>query len=333
MLAKQAKATIRDVARAAGVSIATVSKALNDTGRMTPETRATIRAAAQALQFRPNAMARALIKQRSFSVGLLSNDTYGRFSFPVMAGVSEALLDHGVSVFLCPVESDPDLARLHLDALLERRVDGIIVSGRRADLRLPLDLGGVDVPVVYALTEGPAGAARILVDDQQGARLAAEWLVGLGRTRIVHVTGPAGHLASRSRASGYAEVVGDGLPVMHGPWSEQWGHEAVEALWSRAGPKPDGVFCGSDQIARGVLDALRERGVDVPGSVSVVGFDNWALVAEATRPPLTTIDMNLKELGRQAGLRVLAMSQGKAGPSEPERLPCSLVVRQSCGGG
>ena len=91
--------------------------------------------------------------------------------------------------------------------------------------------------------------------------------------------------------------------------------------------QPDGIFCGNDQIARGVVDALRERGVDVPEDVSVIGFDNWEIVAEQTRPPLTTVDMNLKELGRQAGLALVRLVNGE--PVEPGlwKLPCTLVVR------
>lgn len=220
---------------------------------------------------------------------------------------------------------------MHVNALLDRQVDGLIVSGRRADVHIPLDLAEVDVPVVYALTASPSGHAHLTVDDLSGARVATEWLLKLGRKRIVHVTGPDSHLAARSRADGYRQATGVDGTVMFGRWSEQWGHEAVGALWSGS-VKPDGITCGSDQIARGVVDALRERGVAVPEEVSVVGFDNWQIVAEATRPSLTTVDMNLKELGRQAGLMVLAMSLGEMETDAERQVPCSLVVRQSCGG-
>ena len=103
------------------------------------------------------------------------------------------------------------------------------------------------------------------------------------------------------------------------------------ACCSAGRPTIDAIFCGSDQIARGVVDALRDRGVRVPDDIAVVGFDNWEIIAAATRPPLTTIDMNLHELGRQAGLRLLDMIDGSAPHRGVERLPCSLVVRESCG--
>ena len=323
---------IYDVAQAAGVSVATASKALNDTGRMTDETRSRVKEAASSLGFRPNAMARGLIQRRSFTVGLLTNDTYGRFTLPLMAGVSEALVDQGVSVFLCAIEDDPALAKIHVDAMLDKQVDGIIASGKRIDRQLPVDLTNLSVPVVYAFTKGPDDAVSLVSDDAEGSREAVEWLQSLGRQHIVHVTGPKTFASVEERAGAYRASVGGGARVLYGTWSEQWGHEAVAQLWGEAVEKPDAIFCGNDQIARGVVDALRERGVAVPGDVSVVGFDNWEIVAAATRPPLTTIDMNLKELGREAGRLVLALAAGETVEPGIRKLPCQLVIRQSCGG-
>lgn len=328
---KAERIRIYDVARVAGVSVATASKALNDTGRMTEVTRTRVKQTAAALGFRPNAMARALTQQRSFTVGLLTNDTYGRFTLPVMAGINEALVDQGVSVFLCGIEDDAALGKIHVDAMLDKQVDGIIATGKRIDRRLPVDLSGLPVPVVYAFTQGPADAVTLVSDDDQGAREATDWLLSLGRRRLVHVTGPASFASVAVRAGAFSTAAGPDAAVLHGAWSEAWGHEAVGRLWSDGTP-PDGIFCGNDQIARGVVDALRERGVNVPAEVSVIGFDNWEIVSAATRPPLTTVDMNLKELGREAGRLILELAEGK--PVEPgiRTLPCKLVVRQSCGG-
>jgi LacI family transcriptional regulator len=328
---KAERIRIYDVARVAGVSVATASKALNDTGRMTDATRSRVKQTALALGFRPNAMARALTQQRSFTIGLLTNDSYGRFTLPVMAGINEALVDQGVSVFLCGIEDDAALGKIHVDAMLDKQVDGIIATGKRIDRRLPVDLSDLPVPVVYAFTQGPDDAVTLVSDDAQGAREATEWLLGLGRHRLVHVTGPDNFASVAARAGAFREAAGAAAPVLHGTWSEAWGHEAVMQLWQQDTP-PDAIFCGNDQIARGVVDALRERGVAVPADVSVIGFDNWEIVAAATRPPLTTVDMNLKELGRVAGRLILDLADGK--PVEPgiRTLPCKLVVRQSCGG-
>jgi LacI family transcriptional regulator len=327
---KAERIRIYDVARMAGVSVATASKALNDTGRMTEETRARVKETAASLGFRPNAMARALTSQRSFTIGLLTNDTYGRFTLPVMAGINEALIDQGVSVFLCGIEDDAALGKIHVDAMLDKQVDGIIATGKRIDRRLPVDLSNLPVPVVYAFTQGPDDAVTLVSDDALGAHLATEHLLDRGRRKLVHITGPESFASVSARSTAFRTLAGAGASVLHGPWSEAWGHEAIDRLWSGS-DVPDGIFCGNDQIARGVVDALRERGVPVPEDVSVIGFDNWEIVSAATRPPLTTIDMNLKELGREAGRLILELAEGK--PVEPgiRTLPCKLVVRQSCG--
>ena len=329
---KSSRVTIHDLAKAAGVSVSTVSKALNDNGRMAEATRERIKRIAREIGFRPNALARGLLSNRSFTVGLLTNDTYGRFTLPVMAGISEALVDHGVSVFLCAIEDDPALGKIHVDAMLDKQVDGIIATGKRIDKSLPVDLAGLPVPVVYAYTQGAEDCVTFVSDDGHGAALATEWLRKLERKRLVHITGPESFASVGDRAEAFRRVAGADAPVLHGPWSEDWGHEAIDRIWNAAGDKPDGIFCGNDQIARGVIDALRERRIAVPEDVSVVGFDNWEIMAAQTRPPLTTVDMNLKDLGREAGLMVLALAEGQTVEPGVRRLSCKLVVRKSCGG-
>ena len=327
--------TLRDVAAAAAVSTATASKALNGLGRMTADTRKRISQVAQDLGFRPNALAQSLIRKRSFTVGLLTNDSYGRFSLPVMAGISDALVDAGVSVFLCNVEDDPRLGQMHVQAMLDKQVDGIIATGKRVDRRLPVSLERLGVPVVYAFTRPAPDAAAFVSDDADGAAQAIGHLVALGRRRIAHVTGLASFEVVQVRADAARRALERaGLEVcapLVGTWSEAWGHEAAAQLFGQRTRRPDAIFCGNDQIARGVVDALRERGIGVPDDVAVVGFDNWEIVAASTRPPLTTVDMNLPALGREAGLTLLALVEGK--PVEPglRRRPCRLVVRESCG--
>lgn len=333
----QARVTIKDVARAAGVSIATASKALNDRGRMTAETRQRIRDVAAALGFMPNAMARALVSQRSFTIGLLTNDTYGRFTLPVAAGLSEALVDRGVSVFLCAFEDEAERAAINLRSMLEKRVDGLVIAGKRVDRGLPIELPRLPMPVVRVNSLCRDDQIGFVPDDEGGARMAVDHLIGFGRGRIAHITGPTSFLAVRLRAEGWKRAVeAAGLPPFgepqSGDWSEAFGFETGRRLLALpAAERPDGVFCGNDQIARGLIDALTLDGLRVPQDVSVVGFDNWEVLAKATRPPLTTVDWGLNELGRQAGLTLLDLVAGK--PVEPgvRRLGCRLVVRASCG--
>jgi LacI family transcriptional regulator len=254
-----------------------------------------------------------------------------------MEGLEEHLSDSRISVFMCNGADDPEREARHVDSLLAKRVDGIVVTGRRADPRRRLDVHGATVPVLYVYSQSDEpGAFGLVPDDDQGAAIAVEHLARLGRRQIVHITGPERFEAVRLRSAGYRKALsrcGLAEPKMGylpGAWSEEWGREAVGILFERSRGAPDALFCGNDQIARGAADALRERGIGVPRDVSIVGFDNWAIVAEATRPPLTTIDMNLKELGREAARRLLDMIGGKR-LRGVRRLPCSLVVRESCG--
>ena len=335
MAVQRRTATIADVASLAEVSVGTASKALNGRGQLRAETRERVLAAADQLGFHPNALARGLLSGRSFTVGLITTDSYGRFTIPVMLGVEDALGAGQISVFLCDGRDDPIREQHYIRTLLARRVDGIIVTGRRADPRPPISTG-LPVPIVYAMTQSADPAdCSLAPDDQEGGRLAIAHLLATGRTRIGHITGPQRFLAARLRAEGARatlaqsglELAGPG--VLHGEWSEEWGRQASHILL-RSQPDVDAIFCGSDQIARGVADSLREGGYRVPADIALVGFDNWEVMAAACRPPLTTVDMNLTQLGRSAAQRLLAAIEGH--PSHGlHTLPCRLIVRESTG--
>jgi LacI family transcriptional regulator len=324
-------ATIHDVAKAAGVSIGTVSKALNGTGSLSEETRKRVMDTVRALHFRPNTLARSLHTGLSGSVGLISNDSFGRFTMPIMEGLEGVLSRSGIGVFMVNATDDAERERAHLDQLLAKQIDGLIVTARRADRRPSVDLRGLGLPVIYVFSQGDApGALTLLPDDQGGARLATDHLIQRGRRRIAHVTGPQDFEAVRLRAEGWREAQTEaGLepgPLMHGSWTEAWGRAAVAQLLN--GPQPDAIVCGNDQIARGCADALREAGVNCPQDIALTGFDNWTVMAEACRPALTSVDMNLIQLGAEAGQRMTEMIKG-AEAQGTLRLPCTLVVRES----
>ena len=329
--------TIHDVARRAKVSVGTVSKALNDKGRLRQETRERIVALARDLDYRPNDLAQSLHRARSMTVGILTNDSFGRFTFPIVEALERRLFDQGIAVFMCNATDDPLRERRHIDQLLGKRVDGLVVTARRADKRPPIEPAVRGLPVVYVFSQAEnPNALCLLPDDEGGAKLAVRHLAALGRKRIAHITGPERFEAVRLRERGYhAALLEAGLESRPGDcragrWSEAWGREAVQDLFDRRRDRPDGLFCGNDQIARGAIDALREMGMAAPSDVAVVGFDNWEVMAEAARPPLTSVDMNLDALGRAAGAALLEMMAG--GPLDGvRRLPCSLVIRGSCG--
>lgn len=327
--------TVRDVAQLAGVSPGTVSKALNGQGKLREETRQRVQDAAEKLRFSPNHLARSLLEGRTYTVGMLTSDTFGRFTLPLMEGIEDSLGAGQVSTLLCDGRGDPLRERHYLSELLNRRVDGLVVTGRRPDARR--SVGQLPIPVVYVLSRSDdPGDLSVTHDDEQGARLAVEHLVAVGRTRLAYVSGPLHHLSTRLRQQGFEEAVAAaGAPVevgdvMLGHWSEAWGRTAAGLLLRRpADKRVDGVFCGSDQIARGLTDGLREAGVLVPDDVSVVGFDNWDVMVEAARPPLTTVDPKLVRLGRLSASRLLAAIDGGELGSGVISEPCELVLRES----
>jgi LacI family transcriptional regulator len=224
--------------------------------------------------------------------------------------------------------------RHYVDALLARRVDGIIVSGRRSDPRPPLADGALPVPVVYAFAESTAPRdVSVVPDDRQGGHLAVEHLVAGGRRRLAHLTGPERFAQVRLRYQGArsaAAAAGLELPanrLLFGPWSEAWGYEAASRLLARD-PQVDAIFCGNDLIGRGAADGLRDRGVRVPDDVALVGYDNWEILSAGTRPPLTSVDMGLEGLGRKAAELLLSLIEGEP-VTGVQRLRCRLVVRAS----
>jgi LacI family transcriptional regulator len=335
--AREATPTIRDVARLAGVSIGTASKALNANGRLSLETREKVLRVARELGYRPNDLAQSLHRAKSMTVGILSNDSFGRFTFPIVEALEDRLADQGIAVFMCNATDDPARERRHLDQLLGKRIDGLVVTARRSDKRPSIAPYVGDLPVVYVFAQSDdPDALSLLPDDEGGARLAVEHLIGLGRKRIAHLTGPGHFEAVSLRHRGYSEALAAAglreLPgfFRNGKWSEESGREAVASLFGpgTSTEPPDALFCGNDQIARGAVEALRELNIRVPEQVAVIGFDNWDVMAVGARPPLSSIDMNLKALGREAGERLIAMIAGER-MTGVHRLPCTLIVRRS----
>jgi LacI family transcriptional regulator len=327
------RATIRDVAADAGVSIGTASKALNGQGRLRPETRERVAEAARRLGFAPNPLAQALLAGRTYTVGMITTDSFGRFSIPVMLGAEDALGAGHISVFMCDTRDDPERERRYLEMLTGRRVDGLIVTGRRIEPR-PAVGAGLGVPVVYAMTQPLGGGApAVLPDDTGGGAAAGTHLLAAGRRHIAHITGPERFLAARKRAAGLAGVLtGAGVPlaagdVLYGEWSERWGREAAGLLLRRS-PATDAIFCGSDQIARGVGDALRAAGRRVPDDIAIVGFDNWEPMVLGANPPLSSVDMCLEDIGRAAAEDLLSAIGGEQARGV-RTVPCRLVVRAS----
>lgn len=325
-------ATLADVAERAGVSIATASKALNGKAQVRASTRERVVAAAEELSFSPNRLASSLVSGRSGAVGLITHDLEGRFSIPTLMGAEDAFGAGRVSVLLCDARGDSIRERYHIETLLGRRVDGLIIVGARPDPRSTL--GSLPVPVVYAYapSERPDDMS-VVCDNFGGGRLAAEHLIVCGRSRIAVITGDPSYGAATDRIVGARQALeAAGLTIvggqaLFGAWTEEWGRGAARTILGNH-PQTDAFLCGSDQIARGVLDVLRELGKDVPKDVAVIGHDNWEVLAAHARPTLTSVDMNLEEIGRRAAARLFEAMEGHS-TSGIETVPCRLALRAS----
>jgi LacI family transcriptional regulator len=238
-----------------------------------------------------------------------------------------------MAMFFCDTRDDAIRERHYVSMLVGRRVDGLIVTGRVTDLRPPLDVP-LPIPVVYAMVRSAdPDDDCVTYDDEGGGRLAVEHLLAVGRRRIAHVTGPRHHHSASARFAGWQRALADaGLAPVRpdlafGAWSEDWGRQAAVVLAAEVHDL-DGVFCGSDQVARGVIEGLREAGRRVPDDVAVVGFDDWDVMVAGRRPMLTSIDPNLPTVGRVAAQHLLAALEGA-----PRRglhlIAPRLVVRES----
>ena len=327
------RVTAGDVAERAGVSISTVSKALSGKGAVRYETKQRILAAARELNFQTNQVAASLFTGKTNTIGVITSDRFGRLTVPVLLGAIETLAEHEIALVLCDGRGDPIREQFFVDSFLRRRVDGILVTGAggfsRDSLRADLP-----VPVVYAMAwSRDERDTSVVPDDGEGARMAVRHMLSTGREKLVFISGPQRDDASRVRLAATAEVlVARDLRLVHEPlfgeWSERWGRQAVKQVLL-SGVEFDGVICASDQVARGVTEALREAEVDVPGAVGVIGFDNWDVMVEASRPPLSTIDMSLHEVGSAAAEALLAAID--TGELEPgiRRIDCELIPRES----
>ncbi|MFC7484886.1 substrate-binding domain-containing protein [Luedemannella flava] len=251
-----------------------------------------------------------------------------------MLGAENALGDQQMSVLLCDARGDAIRRQHYIRTLLARQVDGLIVLGTTNDVR-PSVTADIPVPVVYAYGESDdTEDLSIISDDRGGARLAAEHLLAQGRRAIAHVTGEQDYRAARERADALSATLAEaGLPIVGGPmfgeWTMRWGRQAARMLLA-AQPEVDAIFCGSDQIAVGVADALHEAGKRIPDDIALVGYDNWEVFSADARPPLTTIDLNLQQIGATAARHLFAAIDGDRA-SGIIRQPARLVVRESTG--
>lgn len=342
-MTRSKRVTSSDVARLAGVSRTTVSFVLNNAPnvQIPEETRRRVLDAARQLGYYPDAAARSLARQRSGNIGVLLCQSADRlfadvFLMEVLSGIHQVVRPHGYHIMLEAVE-DVTAPDAYIGLVRSRHVDGLMVSGPRADDTQLAYLQAEGFPAVLLGRLPGCGLCEVDVDNVRGARTATEHLLKLGHRRIAFISnGPLIYTASRDRLRGYmAALAAAGLPndeslVRYGRFSWESGYEAMQSLLSLP-ERPTAVFVASDVVAFGALEALARAGVRVPDEMAVVGFDDLPMAAHVT-PPLTSLHLPARELGRTAADIILQLMAGKEVRERTVLLDTSLVVRASCGG-
>ncbi len=327
-------ATIRDVALAAGVSIATVSRVLNDSSRVRETTRQRVWAAFDDLDFWPNEAARSLTRRRTNMIGVFLPDLYGEFFSEIIRGIDHAARRGSLQTLISSSHADTN-AMLIAARTMQGRIDGAIVMAPDEGSAEAIDRIRSRFPVVLLNPRFEvAGSATISVANFAGAHAVVKHLLHLGHDPIAIVKGPPGNVDAEERLRGYrraladAGIAHDSTLELAGDFTESSGYQAA-GLILRHPLRPRAVFASNDSMAIGLIGAFASMGIDVPRAVAVAGFDDVAIARYLT-PPLTTAHVDAYRLGEEA-VRLLA-DEATDGPApEHVMLPCPLVVRESCG--
>lgn len=324
--------TIKDVAREANVSVATVSRALNGHANVTHALRGRIREVAARLRYMPHGAARSLITRRTQTLGAILPDLYGEFFSELMRGMDVAAREHNLHLL---VSSSHGSAEETADALraLTGRVDGLLVMSPHADAALLEQNLPPAVPTVLMNTRAGAGDHPTLaIDNYGGARTMVAHLLACGHRRIAMIAGPEHNFDAEERLRGVRDALAgqeDGeLVVLRGDFSEKSGYMAGLEI-QRMARRPHAVFAANDMMALGCLFALNVAGVSVPRDIALAGFDDIPMARFVT-PPLTTMRVNIAELGERAARTLIATLAGDDTPPRGIDAP-ELIVRESCG--
>lgn len=321
---------IRDVAARAGVSHQTVSRVLNDSPRLTVETRDRVLAAIAELGYRPNQAARTLVTSRTRTIGVLAALTAHYGPATAITSIEAAARDAGYRISLTSSpSSDYASIRASLDYLLSQSVEAIVVIAPQVRVFEVVQDLALSVPLITLEAPELSTGRSLMVDQVAGAQTAVRHLIELGHEEILHIAGPQDWIEAEARMQGYLRALDAAdlrirAPIL-GDWTASFGYYAgLELLRVR---DFTAVFCGNDQMALGLLHAARDMGVSVPGDVSIVGFDD---IPEAPHfdPPLTTVRQDFAELGRRSISYLLAELRG-AEPGDRTPVTPELIVRES----
>jgi DNA-binding LacI/PurR family transcriptional regulator len=321
---------IRDVARLAGVSYQTVSRVLNDSPSIKASTKQRVLDVIHEVGYRPNQAARALVTSRSRTIGVLSGQTTHYGPATSINAIEGAAREAGYRLSTTSIASgDYASIRSALDYLLSQSVEALVVLAPQVRVFEAIEELSINVPFVTLESSGRETGHSLSVDQVAGARMATRHLIDLGHTEIVHLSGPKDWIEADARMQGFLEELNSAdlrtrAPIL-GDWTAHFGYYAgLELLRFR---DFTGVFCGNDQMALGFTHACRDMGLDVPGDISIVGFDDIPEAAHFA-PPLTTVRQNFAELGRRAVALLLNELGGETVRGQEQITP-ELVVRSS----
>ncbi|GFH38375.1 LacI family DNA-binding transcriptional regulator [Streptomyces pacificus] len=327
-------ASIKDVAAEAGVSAATVSRVLNDHPSVSAHARTRVQAAVAALGYRPNAVARSLRTDQTHTLGLVISDVLNPYFTELARSVEEEARALGYSVIIGNADERPDLQDHHVRNLLDRRIDGLLVSPTDGGSPLMLEAAHAGTPMVFVDRWIPGVDVPVVrADGRAAVRDLVEHLHGLGHRRLAIIAGPAATTTGLERVEAFREALrayGLGLPdayVGRGDFQAESGRRVTEGFLDLPEP-PQVVFAADNLMALGALDAIRARGMRVPGDIALAAFDDVRWFVH-TDPPVTAIAQPTGELGRAAVRALTARIEGRPGASLT--LPARLVVRRSCG--
>lgn len=334
--------SIKDIARRAGVSHSTVSRALADSPLVNAQTKALIRQLAGEMGYAPSAVARAMSTRRTHTVGVVVTSIADPFVAEVVRGIEETALDRGYSILLCNSNDDPQREIATVRALREKWVDGVIVTASRVG-SFYAQLSEIQVPVVLINNQQPGEYTfSVRTDDFCGGQLVGEYLLGLGHRRMAYISGRLAATSSQLRLNGCQDALqraGLSIPlqwIAAGDGSSEGAAPALRQLFDNASPvelvetrdaHPTAVFCYNDRTAMGVLREVKALGMAVPEDVSVVGYDDID-AARYLDPPLTTVAQDKYALGQKAMEMALNLIAGS--PVQDILLQPRLVVRSSC---
>jgi LacI family transcriptional regulator len=327
--------TIKDVAREARVSVASVSRALNGHDTVTEDTRQRIEGVAMRLRYVPHSGARSLITRRTQTIGALLPDLHGEFFSELIRGIDLAARARGLHLLVSSSHGDASEAAAALRAMLGR-VDGMLVMSPHVDASFLRDQLLADLPMVLMNTPLESARYSIMnVDNYGGAFAMVRHLIGCGHRRIALIAGPEHNYDAAERLRGYCAAMARFAPmmptqVMHGDFTEESGNRAGRELLALK-LRPQAVFAANDIMAAGCLYALKEAGVRVPDEIALAGFDDIP-IARFVSPPLTTVRIRIADLGQRALERLVqTLEEPATTQASVQTLECEIVIRASCG--